>query len=155
MPTKRLPPRVKVTLRKMSHFACLHECRKQWRECTKRSPKGLKSRAKSHLWSTCFGGPLCNALHWTPFLLLCARKSNRQFQTCDLKHYIPKVSKISHFQSLSFHKIHIFKDSFVTKFTISKSCFSQNSQFQSLIFHKIHNFKVTFFTKITFLEYHI
>ena len=37
----------------------------------------------------------------------------------------------SHFQSLIFEKIYIFKVSFFTKFTISKSHFSQNSHFQT------------------------
>ena len=37
-----------------------------------------------------------------------------------------------------FHKIHNFKILFFTKFTFSKSHFSQNSHFQSPIFHKIH-----------------
>ena len=35
-------------------------------------------------------------------------------------------------------KIHILKTSFLTKFTTSKSHFSQNSPFQSVIFPKIH-----------------
>ena len=51
------------------------------------------------------------------------------------------ISKNSHYQNLIFHKIHIFKMSFFTKFTFSKCHFSQNSQFQNLNFHKIHIFK--------------
>ena len=51
-------------------------------------------------------------------------------------------------------KIHILRISFLTKFTILKSHFSQNSHFQNLIFHKIHNFKISFFTKFTFSKYH-
>ena len=47
-------------------------------------------------------------------------------------------------------KNHIFKVSFLTKFTISKSLFSQNSQFESLSFDKINTFTVSFFTKFTF-----
>ena len=44
----------------------------------------------------------------------------------------------SHFESLIFHKIHIFKFSFFTKFTFSKCHFSRNSHFQIHIFDKIH-----------------
>ena len=61
-------------------------------------------------------------------------------------------SKNHMFKNLNFHKIHIFKVSFVAKFTISKPHFSQNSHFQSLIFQRIHNFKVSFFTKFTISE---
>ena len=50
-------------------------------------------------------------------------------------------------------KIHIFKISFLTKFTISRYHFSQNSQFQNHIFHKIYIFKVSFFTKFTFFKH--
>ena len=39
--------------------------------------------------------------------------------------------------------MHIFKISFLTKFTFSKSHFSQNSHLQSLIFDKIHILKLT------------
>ena len=62
--------------------------------------------------------------------------------------------KNSHFESLIFDKIHIFKISFFTKFTFSKFYFSQNSQFQSPTFHKIHMFKISFSTKFTILKYH-
>ena len=57
--------------------------------------------------------------------------------------------KSSIYQEMNILKILLF-----TKFTISKSHFSQNSHFQSLIFHKIHIFKVSFFTKFTFLKSH-
>ena len=60
------------------------------------------------------------------------------------------VSKNSHIENPNFHKIHILKISFFTKFTISKSHFLQNSHFQNLIFHKIHISKISFFTKFTF-----
>ena len=53
-------------------------------------------------------------------------------------------------KSAIYPKIHILKLSFLTKFTILKSHFSQNSQYQNLIFHKIHIFKMWFFTKFTF-----
>ena len=56
------------------------------------------------------------------------------------------------FENLIFHKIHIFKVAFLTKFTFSKSHFSQNSHCQSLILNKIHNFKDSFFTKFTFFK---
>ena len=56
---------------------------------------------------------------------------------------ILNLSKNSHFESLIFDKIHIFKASILAKFTISKSHFSQNSQFQCLIFHKIHIFQTS------------
>ena len=42
---------------------------------------------------------------------------------------ILNLSKNSHFQSLNYHKSHNFKASFFTKFTFSKSHFSQNSLF--------------------------
>ena len=42
----------------------------------------------------------------------------------------------------------------MSKFTFSKSLFSQKSHFQSLIFGKIHNFKVSFFTKFPFSKFH-
>ena len=58
-------------------------------------------------------------------------------------------------KSSIYPKIHIFKDSFSTKLTISKSCFSQNSQFQSLVFHKLHIFKVSLLTKFTFFKHQI
>ena len=45
--------------------------------------------------------------------------------------------------------------SFFTKFTISKSHFSQNSQFRNLIFRKIHNFEISFFTNLTFFKHQI
>ena len=60
---------------------------------------------------------------------------------------------------MTFHKIHILKISFFSKFTLSKSHFSQNSHFQNLIFHKILIFKILIFpnskTEITreFLGY--
>ena len=41
----------------------------------------------------------------------------------------------SHFQNLNYRKNHNFKVSFFTKFTFSKSHFSQNPHFHSLIFH--------------------
>ena len=84
--------------------------------------------------------------------------------------------KIHNFQNLICDKIHIFKISFMTKFTFSKSHFSQhsqfqsliftkftfsnshfsqNSQFQNLIFHKIHIFETSFFTKFTFFKHHV
>ena len=53
-------------------------------------------------------------------------------------------------KSLIYPKIHILKISFFTKFTISKSHFSQNSHFQSVIFDRIHISKILFFTKFTF-----
>ena len=56
-------------------------------------------------------------------------------------------------KSSIYPKIHILKTSFFTKFTFSKSHYSQNSQFQSLICHKIHIFKVSFFTKFTFFKH--
>ena len=43
-------------------------------------------------------------------------------------------------KSSIYPKIHIFKITFFTKFTILKSNFSQNSQIQNHIFLKIHNF---------------
>ena len=58
-------------------------------------------------------------------------------------------------QKSSIHpKIHILKVAFLTKFTISKPHFSQNSHFQNRIFDKIHNFKVTFLTKFTISKSH-
>ena len=65
---------------------------------------------------------------------------------------ILNLFKNSQFENHTFHKIHNLKISFFTKFTFSKSHFSQNSQFQFLIFHKIHIFKLSFFTKCTFLS---
>ena len=55
---------------------------------------------------------------------------------CNQCHTGAKILYLS--KNPHFHEIHIFKISFFTKFTISKSHFSQNSHFQSLIFHKIH-----------------
>ena len=52
-------------------------------------------------------------------------------------------SKNSHFEILILDKIHNFKVSFFTKFTLSKSHFPQNSHFQSLIVHKIHIFQTS------------
>ena len=43
-------------------------------------------------------------------------------------------SKNSLYDNLTFHKIHIFKISYFTKFTISKSNFSQNSHFSDIKF---------------------
>ena len=57
-------------------------------------------------------------------------------------------------KSSIYPKIHIFKVSFLTKFTFSKSHFSKNSHFQSVIFDKIHIFKISFFTKFTFSNSH-
>ena len=51
----------------------------------------------------------------------------------------------------NFHKIHILKISFLTKFTFLKSYFRQNSDSQSHIFHKIHIFRISYLTKFTFL----
>ena len=42
---------------------------------------------------------------------------------------ILNLSKNSHFENLTFHKIHISKILFFTKFTLQKSHFSQNSHF--------------------------
>ena len=42
----------------------------------------------------------------------------------------------------------------LTKFTFSKTDFSQNSHFQILLFDKTHNFKITFLTKFTFSKSH-
>ena len=65
-------------------------------------------------------------------------------------------SQNSHFQNIIFRKIHIFKVSFFTKFTLSKSHFSQNSHFKSLVFHnyQIHTYKVSFLPKFTISKYH-
>ena len=41
----------------------------------------------------------------------------------------PDLSENSYFEYSNFHKIHILKFSFLTKFTFSKSDFSQNSHF--------------------------
>ena len=62
---------------------------------------------------------------------------------------ILNLSKKSHFENLTFDKIHKFKVSFLTRFTTSKSQFWQNSHFQSLTFHKIHIFQ-----NITFHAFH-
>ena len=67
------------------------------------------------------------------------------YEVCHTGAKILNLSKNSHFENLTFHKIHIFKISCFTKFTFSKSHFSQNSHFQILIFHKIHIFKASFF----------
>ena len=53
-----------------------------------------------------------------------------------------KISK-AHLENLTFHEIHIWKISFFTKFTFSKSDFSQNSHFQ-----------ISFFTKFTISNSH-
>ena len=50
---------------------------------------------------------------------------------------ILNLSKNSHFQNLIFHKIHIFNISFFTKFTFSKSHFSQNSHYSNIKFQGI------------------
>ena len=42
------------------------------------------------------------------------------------------LSENSHFKKPQFDKIHIFKISFLTKITMSKSHFSQNSHFQNM-----------------------
>ena len=60
--------------------------------------------------------------------------------TVHTEEIILKLSKKSHFENLTIHKIHNFKVSLFTKFTFLKSHFSQNSQFQNIIFHKIHIF---------------
>ena len=57
-------------------------------------------------------------------------------------------AKNSHFEHLDFHKIHIFKISFFTKFTFRTSHFSQNSHSENIIFHKIHILKNFIFHKI-------
>ena len=44
---------------------------------------------------------------------------------------ILNLSKNSHFESLIFHKIHNFKVTFFTKFTVQKSHFRQNSHFKN------------------------
>ena len=69
-------------------------------------------------------------------------------------HFHKIVFPSTHFQNLIFDKILSFKISFLTKFTISKSHFWQNSQLQNHIFDKIHIFKITFFTKFTFSKSH-
>ena len=62
------------------------------------------------------------------------------------------LSKKLYFEQTNFHKIYIFKVSFLTNFTFSKSHFWQNSHFQILIFDRIHIFRISFLTKFTFLE---
>ena len=57
-------------------------------------------------------------------------------------------------KSTIYPKIHIVKFSLFTKFTFSKSHYSQNSHFQNIIFHKIHSFKISFFIKFTFSKSH-
>ena len=71
------------------------------------------------------------------------------------KSHFENFSQNLHFWNLIFHKIHIFKVWFFTKFTFSKSDFSQNSHFQNFNFHKIHIFKIAIFTKFTFLKSNI
>ena len=53
------------------------------------------------------------------------------------------LNRYFHCQYLSHPFRYIFKISFFTRFTISKSQFSQNSHFQSLIFQKIHIFQAS------------
>ena len=64
---------------------------------------------------------ICLTYFWSPFTLV---------QNCNIhtEANIINLSKNSHFKNLTFHKIHIFKISFLTKFTFSKYHFSQNSQ---------------------------
>ena len=69
-----------------------------------------------------------------------------QILQCHTRAKILNLSKKSHFEILIFDKIHNFKVSFLTKFTISKSHFHK--------IDKIRIFKVSFFTKFTFLKYH-
>ena len=57
---------------------------------------------------------------------------------------ILNLSKNSLFENLTFHKIHILKILLFTKFTISKSHFSQNSQFQNVFFSPKSHFQSLF-----------
>ena len=86
---------------------------------------------------------------------LCGEKKIffKQNKVLELIHYFSGKITLGQ-KSLIYPKIHIIKPSFFTKFTISKSHFSQNSQFHNLIFHKIHNFKISFFTKFTISKSH-
>jgi len=75
------------------------------------------------------------------------------FQVCHTGAKILNLSKNSHFENLTFHKIQFqslifpknshFQNLIFHKIHIFKVSFSQNSQFQSLIFNKIHNFKAS------------
>ena len=74
---------------------------------------------------------ICLTYFWSPFTLV---------QNCNI-HTGAKIvnsSKKSHFKNLKFHKIHILKILFFTKFTFSKSCFSQNSHFSNIKFLVIY-----------------
>ena len=63
---------------------------------------------------------------------------------------------VQKYWNLIFDKVRIFKRSFLSKFTISKShFFCQNSHFQILKFYTIHICKVSFFTKFTFYKHKI
>ena len=79
-----------------------------------------------------------------------------QSTTCWIHHTGAKIRNLyknSHFENLSFDKIHIFKISILTTFTFWKSQFWQNSHFENLIFDKIHISKISFMTKFTFWKY--
>ena len=96
--------------------------------------------------------------HAGPFCLAEAKLTNR-YQTLTLNNLHERSEfSILHYTLGQNHyfiqKIHNLKISFLTKFTITKPHFSQNSHFENLIFDKIHNFNVSFLTKFTFTRSH-
>ena len=76
-----------------------------------------------------------NRIIKSTFLPQCTKNCIQMAQINLLHHTRAKIldlTKNSHFGNLIFHKIHNFKHSFFTRFTVSKSHFSQNSHFSNI-----------------------